>query len=366
MSDFEKYTQEAAELLRSMVRIPSETFNEDGVCTFVCGWLEERSVEYLRIRNNIVCLNPGFDPSKKTMMLCAHLDTVAPADSYGEDDEETICGLGSNDDGASVVCMLQTFRHFAYEDLPFNLMLALSSEEERSGLDGMTLLVKEYFGKMKACFRGCELILPEPEWTLVGEPTCMQAALSERGLLVIDATTYGTSAHAARAEEGDNALLKAVDDIAALRSLEFSRISPRMGRVSLNVTQINAGSAHNVIPDSCTYVVDIRSTECYCNEEILQTMRGVCKAELKPRNMRNSSSATYDGSPLEATVKSLGITAFSSPTTSDWMRLRCDALKMGPGDSRRSHKANEYVTLDEIRAGLKGYREFIDKFKEFI
>ena len=366
MFDSEKYLQEAACLLRKMVSIPSETFQEAEVCSHICSWLDSRSVPYLRIRNNIVCLSPSYDASKKTLMLCAHIDTVAPSAEYAQDDESTICGLGSNDDGASVVCILQIFRHFADKELPFNLMAVLSSEEERSGSDGMTLLVGEYFGKKTVEFCGHEILFPQPEWAIVGEPTCMQAALSERGLLVIDATTRGISAHAARAEEGENALLKAVEDIAALQKLSFDRISPRMGHLSLNVTQINAGSAHNVIPDSCSYVVDIRSTECYSNEDILQMMRGVCKAELKPRNMRNSSSATFVDSPLEATANALGITTFSSPTTSDWMRLHCDALKMGPGDSRRSHKANEYVTLDEIRAGLKGYGDFIEKFKEYI
>lgn len=366
MFDSDKYFKEAVSLLREMVRIPSETFQEAEVCTHICSWLDSRSVPYFRIKNNIVCLSPSYDSAKKTLMLCAHIDTVAPSSEYAEDDESTVCGLGSNDDGASVVCMLQIFRHFAAEVLPFNLMLVLSSEEERSGLEGMTLLVEEYFGKKTVEFCGREILLPQPEWAIVGEPTCMQAALSERGLLVIDATTHGISAHAARAEEGENALLKAVEDISALQKLTFDRISPRMGRLSLNVTQINAGSAHNVIPDSCTYVVDIRSTECYGNEEILQMMRGVCKAELKPRNMRNSSSATCADSPLEATANALGITTFSSPTTSDWMRLRCDALKMGPGDSRRSHKANEYVTLDEIRAGLKGYGDFIKKLTKYI
>ena len=193
---------------------------------------------------------------------------------------------------------------------------------------------------------------------IVGEPTGMKAAVSERGLLVIDATAHGISGHAAR-NEGKNALYIALEDIEKLRNHEFSKVSPKMGKVNLNVTQINAGSAHNVIPDRCDFVIDIRPTDQYSNEEILEELQKICTSELKPRNLANRSSATHENSPLQKTAENLGIETFSSATTSDWMRITCDAIKMGPGDSTRSHRKDEFVTVQEIKEGIKIYINYI-------
>ena len=197
------------------------------------------------------------------------------------------------------------------------------------------------------------------DFAIVGEPTGMKAATSERGLLVIDATAHGVSGHAAR-NEGDNALYKALEDIEKLRGHVFEKVSPRMGKVNLNVTQIKAGTAHNVIPDRCDFVIDIRPTEQYSNEEILNELQEICTSELKPRNLANRSSATFEDSPLQKAAEALGIETFSSPTTSDWMRISCDAIKMGPGESARSHKKDEYVFVEEIRKGIETYIEFIE------
>jgi acetylornithine deacetylase len=194
---------------------------------------------------------------------------------------------------------------------------------------------------------------------IVGEPTGMCAATSERGLLVIDGVAEGVSGHAAR-NEGVNALYIALEDIAAIRNHEFGKISPRMGEVNVNVTQINAGSAHNVVPASCTFVIDIRPTEQYTNEEILNELQGICRSRLVPRNLSNRSSATGEGSLHIKTAEALGIETFSSPTTSDWMRISCDAVKMGPGESSRSHKKNEYITLREIEKAVTTYIRFIE------
>ena len=225
-----------------------------------------------------------------------------------------------------------------------NLILVLTCEEERSGTGGMTGL--------------CPELAPKVDFAIVGEPTGMKAATSERGLLVIDATAHGVSGHAAR-NEGCNALYKALEDIEKLRNHCFSKVSPRMGKVNLNVTQINAGSAHNVIPDRCDFVIDIRPTEQYSNEEILAELQTICSSELKARNLANRSSATFEGSPLQKAAERLGIETFSSPTTSDWMRIGCDAVKMGPGDSARSHRKDEFVLVEEIRNGIETYIEFI-------
>ena len=253
----------------------------------------------------------------------------------------TPCGQG----GSTV---LKTTANAANMKYP-NLILALSCEEERSGKNGMTGLWPELAQKV--------------DFAIVGEPTGMKAATSERGLLVIDATAHGISGHAAR-NEGENALYKALEDIERLRGHVFEKVSPRMGKVNLNVTQIKAGTAHNVIPDRCDFVIDIRPTEQYSNEEILNELQEICTSELKPRNLANRSSATFEDSPLQKAAEALGIGTFSSPTTSDWMRITCDAIKMGPGESSRSHKKDEFVFVREIEDGIQTYIRFIDYLKD--
>lgn len=350
--NIEKLTAEAVELLREMVAIPSPSFHEDAVCSHISNWLTAKGVEHERVGNNIIAEHI-VDPSKPTLMLCAHIDTVDPCEGYTFDPykpencpTDMIQGLGSNDDGASAVSMIAAFRFFGTRTTIPNITLALTCEEERSGKGGMTGL----WGKR----------LNRIDYAIVGEPTGMKAATSERGLLVIDATAHGVSGHAAR-NEGKNALYIALEDIERLRKHEFTKVSPKMGRVNLNVTQIYAGSAHNVIPDRCDFVIDIRPTEQYSNEEILQELQAICESELKPRNLANRSSATKEDSPLQKTAERMGIETFSSATTSDWMRIRCDAIKMGPGESSRSHRKDEFVYIDEVRNAIEIYIEFIEK-----
>jgi acetylornithine deacetylase len=322
-----------------------------------------KGIQHERIGNNLFA-ERIVDPALPTLMLCAHIDTVEPCEGYSFDPynpencpEDMVQGLGSNDDGASVVSMLAVYRSFAGAqddkenaqdgkvDAKVNLILVLTCEEERSGVGGMTGLWSQLQSKV--------------DFAIVGEPTGMKAAVSERGLLVIDATAHGVSGHAAR-NEGKNALYIALEDIDILRKYEFAKVSPKMGKVNLNVTQINAGSAHNVIPDRCDFVIDIRPTEQYSNLEILEDLQKVCKSELKARNLANKSSATYEESKLQAAAEKLGIETFSSATTSDWMRISCDAIKMGPGDSTRSHRKDEFVYIDEIRNAIETYIEFIN------
>ena len=384
MNQIQKHIAEAVELLREMVAIPSPSFSESAVCGHISGWMTDRGIEHERIGNNIVAEHIT-DPSKPTLMLCAHIDTVSPSEGYEFDPyephqdvaadaisrmtglevgpEEIVAGLGSNDDGASVVSMIAAYRYFCNQDSTVsttaataiaNIILVLSCEEERSGRNGMTGL----WGK-RLCRRGEETEGCTPvDLAIVGEPTGMKAATAERGLLVIDATAHGVSGHAAR-NEGENALYIALDDISRLRGHQFERVSERMGKVNLNVTQINAGTAHNVIPDRCSFVIDIRPTEKYTNEELLEELQGICRSELKARNMANRSSATFSGSPLQRVAEKLGIETFSSPTTSDWMRISCDAVKMGPGESSRSHRRNEFVFVKEIEDGIRTYIDFI-------
>ena len=368
----DRLTSESVDLLKEMVAIPSPSFSEDEVCTYISKWLDDKGVAHSRIGNNIIAEHIA-DPTLPTLMLCAHIDTVVPCEGYTFDPyrpencpEDMIQGLGSNDDGASVVSMIAAFRYFSsipsgnftwsevhhvisseVEKSP-NLLLVLTCEEERSGINGMTGLWSQLKDKV--------------DFAIVGEPTCMKAATAERGLLVIDATAHGVSGHAAR-NEGVNAIGIALKDIQTLQNHVFERISPRMGKVNLNVTQINAGTAHNVIPDICTFVIDIRPTEQYSNEEILHELQAICQSELKARNLSNRSSATFSDSKLQRAAEELGIETFSSPTTSDWMRISCDAVKMGPGDSSRSHRKDEFVYVKEVEDGIKTYIEYIQKLK---
>lgn len=378
-----RLTEESVDLLKEMIAIPSPSFSETDVCSHISEWLDGKAIWHKRVGNNLIA-ESITDISKPVMLLCAHIDTVSPSEEYDFDPyepdneaaakvvsmasgrecgpEDIVAGLGSNDDGASVVAMIAAYRYFLNISdgaATPNMVLVLSCEEERSGKNGMTGLWGRMLCSRHEPIEGCRAI----DLAIIGEPTGMKAAVAERGLLVIDAVAHGVSGHAAR-NEGKNALYIALEDIDRLRNHTFSKVSPRMGKVNLNVTQINAGTAHNVIPDKCSFVIDIRPTEQYGNEEILMELQEICRSELKPRNLSNRSSATNEDSPLQKTAESLGIETFSSPTTSDWMRIGCDAIKMGPGESSRSHRKNEFVLVDEIRNGIEKYIEFIIELYE--
>ena len=365
MTRIEELTAESIALLKDMIAIPSLSFEEDAVCAHICKWMESKGVSYERVGNNIICRNnPG---SSSRLLLCAHIDTVKASEDYSFDpytpdyktaaevisritgrslkEEDVVAGIGSNDDGASVASMIAAYRYISEQENAKDMILVLTCEEERSGKGGMTTLWND--------------LRDEVKHAIVGEPTGMKAATSERGLLVIDAEAEGVSGHAAR-NEGVNAIYIALEDIAKIKSHKFDKISPYMGEINVNVTQINAGTAHNVIPDRCTFVIDIRPTEQYTNEEILNELQAICRSRLVPRNLSNRSSASKEDSALQKTAQTLGIETFSSPTTSDWMRISCDAVKMGPGESPRSHKKDEYVLTEEIRKGINTYIEFIE------
>lgn len=360
-------TYSAVELLKGMLAIPALSFQEEEKSLFLYGKLQERAEEansktgkgnivVERFFNNIILYTDNFSSGKPVLMLNSHIDTVAPAPAYSFDPyspfekDGTVYGLGSNDDGASVVSQIETFFHLAGDDtLAVNLMLVLSAEEERSGSNGMAKFVEEYPLK--------------PDFAIIGEPTGMQAAIAERGLLVLDGTATGVSGHAAR-NEGVNALYIALDDINTLRNYRFEKHSPLMGDVKLTVTQLNCGSAHNVVPGEASFVVDIRPTEQYTNSEILELLQKEVKSILKARNLKNCSSATPQSHPLMDTIKELGIPVQISATTSDWMKIHCPAIKMGPGDSSRSHKADEFIKIAEIQDAIEGYINFIKNIKQ--
>lgn len=351
------FLDDAVQLLRKMVQTPSLSFEEKAVQKVISRQLDEWGVKHTLLKHNIVAICPDFDPKKKTLALDAHIDTVPANAGYTRDplstgdEEDIIWGLGANDDGGSVVSMTSAFRDLCGKELAVNLMLVLTCEEERSGPDGARWL---YSGDGPF---GHEL--PMPDYVIVGEPTGMKAATSERGLLVLDGEAHGVSGHAAR-NEGVNALYIALEDIDTLRKHRFTKVSPIMGDVKLTVTQIQAGKAHNVVPDLCSFVVDIRPTEQYTNEEILSDLQAECKSTLKARNLTNRSSASRKGSALLETVEKLGIETYSSPTTSDWMRISAEAIKMGPGESSRSHRPDEFIKREEIADAITRYIEFIE------
>ena len=348
----ELYTQLAIELLKAIIPIRAYSFEEKERADFIYKWLKGQDVDVQRIGNNLWAKHI-FNADAPTLMLCAHIDTVQAAQSYTfdainpPDDPDRVLGLGSNDDGGSVVSMIATFLYFKERgNCPVNLLLLLSCEEERSG-EGGTRSLGDFISR-------------NADFAIVGEPTRMRATIAECGLLVIDGCAKGRSAHAARASEGENAIYKAMEDIARLKAFKFDRVSPSLGEVKLSVTQIEAGSAHNVIPDNCKFVVDIRPNELYSNAEILQLLQKEVGSKLSARNLTNRASATPKESPLFKAAQTLGMEMITSPTSSDWMRLPIPAIKIGPGDSNRSHKADEYILKSEIEQGIEIYINFIE------
>lgn len=345
---------EALALLQALIATPSLSRDEGRTAELLYTYLAERGAAPRRLHNNVWARSRRFDPARPTLLLNSHHDTVRPAAGYTRDpftpviESGRLYGLGSNDAGASVVCLTETFLALRDRPLPFNLLLALSTEEECSGERGMRALLPA---------------LGRIDMGLVGEPTSMRAAVGERGLVVMDCTAHGRSGHAARGE-GINALYIALDDIARLRAYRFERESALLGPVGIAVTQIEAGTQHNVIPDTCRFVVDIRTTDAYTNEETVALLRAAIRSEAVPRSTHIRASALDGAHPLAQAARAAGREAFVSPTTSDRALMPFPTLKMGPGDSARSHTADEYVLLAEIGEGIDGYMDFIEKMAE--
>jgi len=348
-----KYFSEAESLLRKLVSITSYSGGENEASQFLFNFLSEKGVDCVRVKNNIIAYSKDYNATKPTLMLNSHIDTVKASTGYTFDpftppvSEDKILGLGSNDAGGAVVSLTETFLFFNDKQLQFNLILVLSAEEENSGKNGMDLVLKK---------------TPDLSCAIVGEPTGMRVAVAERGLLVVDCVAKGISGHAARGE-GVNAIYIANEDINWLRSYKFPVISRLMGEVMSTVTQIEAGVQHNVVPDLCKFVIDIRPTDVYTNSQIMEILKANMKSELKARSLNNKCSFIYGTHPLIFTADALGIEKYISPTTSDWMRLNIPAIKMGPGDSSRSHRADEYILKDDIRNGVEGYINFINNLE---
>lgn len=348
---------DAVELLARLIATPSPSREEGATADIWEEWLRTMGVENVeRFHNNVWAVAPGFSPSRPTLMLNSHHDTVRPAPSYTrnpydpEISDGRIYGLGSNDAGASGVALAATFLDLKdRKDLPVNLILAITAVEEVMGELGMRAFLPHLAD------RGLT-----PDMVLVGEPTGMQPAVAERGLLVLDAVAAGKSGHAAR-NEGINAIYRAMADIDRLRAFTTPRVSETLGPVKVSVTMINAGTQHNVVPDRCTYVVDVRTTDAHSNEETVELLRKAVEwSELTPRSTRVHASVIPAGHPLVKSAVGLGRMPFVSPTTSDMALMHgIHSLKMGPGKSERSHTADEFVELAEIDEALRLYPRLI-------
>lgn len=335
------------ELLRRMIATPSVSREEERTADLLAEFLTSRGVDPVhRSHNNVWVRNRWFDPAKPTILLNSHHDTVKPNSAYTRDpfapdiEAGKLYGLGSNDAGASVVSLIAAFLHFyEAEGLRYNLCLALTAEEEVSGRNGIESILPE---------------LGELSFAIVGEPTGMELAIAERGLMVLDCVAHGKAGHAAR-NEGDNAIYRAMQDIEWFRTYRFPQESQLFGNVKMSVTVINAGTQHNVVPAECRYTVDVRVTDRYTNEEVLEIVRSHVASDVTPRSTRLKPSYIDPSHPIVAAGLALGRHTYGSPTTSDQALLSIPSLKMGPGDSARSHSADEFVYVAEIEAGIDQY-----------
>ena len=343
---------EAIALLKRLIATPSFSRQEEQTADILAEFFAEKQISYRRLKNNIWAQNRHFDSAKPTLLLNSHHDTVKANPSWTLDPFEPVeqdgklFGLGSNDAGGCLVSLLATFVNF-YDrpDLAYNLVMAASAEEEISGRDGLELILPE---------------LPPLSFAIVGEPTEMQLAVAEKGLLVLDCTAHGISGHAAR-DEGDNAIYKAIRDIDWFQTFQYPKISPTLGPVKQSVTIINAGTQHNVVPDTCTFTVDVRVTEQYRLEEVIDIIQANVQSDVKPRSVRLKPSSIPLDHPIVQAGLALGRHSYGSPTTSDQAVLDCPSLKCGPGYSGRSHSANEFIYQREIEEGISGYIQMLEQ-----
>jgi len=342
-------TDDAVALLCDLISIPSLSREEEKVADFLEKHLESKGYVASRSGNNIWLMSPGFDTVRPTVLLNSHIDTVKPVSAWVRKpfvpsvEDGKLYGLGSNDAGASVVSLLETYIHLTKIHQPYNLIFAATAEEEISGKNGIERLIKE---------------LPRIDFAIVGEPTGMHLAVAEKGLMVLDCTSLGKAGHAAR-EEGENAIYMALKDVEWFRNYEFEKKSALLGSVKMSVTQINAGTQHNVVPDKCSFVVDVRSNELYSNDEILSEIRQQVHCQVQPRSTRLCSTATPLNHPFVLRAKEFKRDIYGSPTLSDQALMPFPSVKVGPGQSARSHTADEYILVSEINEAIEIYIDLL-------
>lgn len=352
--DIDEIYYDAVDLLHEMVSVPSLSRQETAVADVVERHMRKFGLDVKRHGCNLWTQSPDFDPQKPTILLNAHIDTVRVADGWQHDpfsptlEGDRLYGLGTNDDGASVVSLLTAFRQLTEHEQAYNLIFLASAEEEVSGKNGIESVLP---------------MLPSISVAVVGEPTGMQPAVAEKGLMVLDGVIHGVAGHAAR-NEGVNAIYKAIDVINTLRTLKFPMESAMLGPVKITVTKIEAGHQHNVIPDLCTLLVDVRTTDAYSNVETLELIRNaVPECELTPHSTRLNPSGIDVNHPIVQRAIMLGKEPFGSPTLSDQALMPFPSVKIGPGNSARSHTADEYIELSEIREAIDTYIIMLDGLK---
>ena len=354
MQDLNK---KAEKLLKKLISIKSFSFKEDKTAEYLENWFKENDIKTYRSVNNVYAYNKNFQQNKPTLLLNSHHDTVEPNDGYTNDPYDPITkdgkiyGLGSNDAGISLVCLIMVFIHF-YErdDLNFNIIILASAEEERSGENGIKSVIP---------------LLPKIDLAIIGEPTKMDVAIAEKGLIVFDLIVKGESSHAAH-ENNKNPIVKSSEIIRQISNMTFSKTSDLLGDVKLTVTQINAGVQHNVIPSDVKIVLDARINDKYSNNEIFNYLNQNLDCEVKPRSLDLNPSSISRNHKIILAAENLKFKKYGSPTLSDQAKIDCKSIKIGPGDSLRSHTANEFVYVDEIKDGINKYILLIEEYNSLI
>lgn len=346
----EQYVSDAVLLLKKLIATPSVSRNEKDAADIMEQTIRSYGFEPQREANNLWIIDPHYDESRPTLLLNAHIDTVKPVASWSRDpfspdvEDGVLYGLGSNDCGGGLCSLLQIFRMLTEKPQSYNLIYLASAEEEVSGKDGITRALP---------------LLPHIDLAIVGEPTGMNPAVAEKGLMVLDVIAHGKSGHAAR-NEGVNAIYEALDDMRWIRDYKFEKVSEFLGPTKMTLTVVNAGTQHNVIPDKCTMLVDIRTNEFYDNEEVYEFIRQHLKSEVKAHSFRLKSSRIDPEHPLIRKCVAMGMKPFGSPTLSDQALMHFPSFKLGPGESSRSHSANEFIRISEIRDAIAKYETLLD------
>ncbi len=353
MKKIDTLTNNAIQLLKELIETPSFSSDEDKTAQLIQKWFEDHDIHYERTKNNVWAVNKHFDEDKPTLLLNSHHDTVLPNKGYTRDPFEAkvedgkLFGLGSNDAGGCLVSLMATFTFFyAKKNLDYNLVIVASAEEESSGPNGLNSMLD---------------VIPEIDVAIVGEPTLMDLAIAEKGLVVFDAKVKGTASHAAH-PNGDNAIYKTMNVLKWFQDYKFEKKSPVLGDVKMTVTQINAGKQHNAVPAEVDLVIDVRVNDRYSNAEVAKVLkdRSPCSS-IEARSLRLNSSSIPLSHPLVEAGIGLGRKTYGSPTLSDQAALSCPSLKLGPGDSKRSHTADEFIYVAEIEEGIAIYIQLLEK-----
>jgi acetylornithine deacetylase len=341
----------AIKLLKDLITMESFSFNEDKSADRIENWFKSYDIDFIRKNNNIYAFNKCFDHSKPTILLNSHHDTVKPNKGYTNDPFESkvengkLYGLGSNDAGGALVSLIAVFTYlYSKENLKYNLVILASAEEESSGNNGIASIIP---------------LLPEIDFAIIGEPTLMKMAIAEKGLIVFDLKVKGTSSHAAHVNH-DNPIINSIDILNWINNLYFEKKSNLLGTVKTTVTQINSGNQHNVVPSELVLVLDVRVNECYTNKEIFELLKVSAPCEIKPRSLNLNSSFISIDHPIVKGGSIINIEKYGSPTLSDQSKINFPSIKIGPGDSTRSHTANEFIYLNEIKKAIPKYLDLLN------